>query len=121
MSFSVRSQFKFRPMFVTMVYPGVREAIRGEFNRCLRKQFRTFALESCSHKPRSLCDYQTHHILPVMFGGANETRNLALVKDTLHVECHQIIREQTDGMRVSESRMIQIPYMTGHLWPRPTL
>lgn len=65
--------------------------------------------------------YETHHILPLAFGGDNKPENLALVESELHIALHAFIRGQTADMVAGDRREIDIPYLQGLLWPKPEL
>lgn len=50
-----------------------------------------------------------HHILPLKLGGGSEISNLVLLPNDVHARLHNIIDDQTHGMRVGHRGYIALP------------
>lgn len=116
------AKFLFKPVSLTLARREDRIAKSGSRN----KAFRSTVIQAyCSAYPEELRPAirwhleqfwdDVHHIEPRSYGGQDEN-NRAVLPRCLHNKAHHILDRQTRGMKVGETREINLPYLEGIVW-----
>lgn len=94
---------------------------RETFLKSLAPQFDGHPFQRHLARGENPPHYQVHHIVPLEYGGTNDPSNFVLIStkpnsrssfNNFHSKIHDILDSQTQGMKLGETRVVEVPFCT---------
>ncbi len=98
--------------------PSLVHNLRAQFCKTAKKMFVRETVRSIRGRGVKaapiIVQWPVHHVIPLSLGGNND--QLALCAPLWHIAIHHTIALQTRGMKVGETRLVDIPLLGGSVW-----